>query len=96
VYFVLLALHWIALGTVGISYLRPHPLGYLDLFVGAVCVAVGLFYIWVGYAVFKRRAYIWNIAVACASIWILGFPTGTLLSLLLITNLLSARPRFTK
>jgi len=96
VYFSLLALHWIALGTVGLYYLRPHPLSDADYFVGGLCVIMGLFYFWVGYAVYKRRAYIWNIAVACAGIWLLGIPSGTVISLLLISNLIAARHSFTR
>ena len=57
---------------------------------------MGLFYFWVGYAVYKRRAYIWNIAVACAGIWLLGIPSGTVISLLLISNLIAARHSFTR
>lgn len=85
-----------AFGTLATKYLRPHPLGTADYCMWAFCFAMGLFYFWVAYAVFMRRRYIYNIALACAGIWILGIPSGTILSILLITNLVSARYSFTK
>lgn len=94
--FFLLGLNWIAFGTLGIIYLRPRPLGTSDYLMWAFCAAICLFYFWIAYAVYHRRSYIWNIAIACAGICVAAFPTGTLISVLLITNLFSAREKFVR
>lgn len=94
--FCLLALHWILVGALGIYFLRPRPYTQWDVYVGAGFVAMALFYLWVAYAVRKRRKYIFNIAVTCAGFWLLGFPTGTVIAAYLISNLISARHAFTR
>jgi len=89
-------MHWVVAGFFAVHYLRPYPRTAVDTFICGVSIALCLFYLWVGYAVFRRRQYIWNIAVGCAAFWIMAFPTGTLLALLLIMNLNISRYSFTK
>ena len=63
---------------------------------GALGVILGLFYFWVAYGVYTLRRYILTPAYACAGLGLLGFPAGTLLSVLLLTNISSLRHEFTK
>ena len=96
VWFCVLGVNWWVLTTLGLIYLRPHPLSAGDLGVGAVGGVVGFFYFWVAYAVYHRRRYIIDIAFACAGLGLLSFPVGTVFSILLLSTLMSRRHDFTK
>jgi hypothetical protein len=95
IWLALLSLHWVAL-MVLIYFYRRHPLTAGDLFVGSIGCMLALFYLWVAYAVYCRRRYIWDIAMVCAGIWLIAIPTGTILALLIFGNLLSAKSDFTR
>ena len=95
-YFFLLGLHWVAFGFLGTHYVRKHTFDEIAFAIWAFCILMGLFYLWIGYAVYKRRSYIYNMALACAGIWLIGFPVGTIVSVLLLTNLADSRHTFTK
>jgi hypothetical protein len=77
-------------------FVRPHPLVGPDYFMGGLGVLLGLFYLWVAYGVFTLRRYILTPAYACAGFGLLGFPTGTLLSIFILTRLASLKHEFTK
>jgi hypothetical protein len=62
--------------------------------IGCYGVLLGVLYFWVGFAVFKRRQYIWHLAVACAGIGLFALPMGTIFGLLLLSNLFAARHDF--
>lgn len=96
VWFCVLGVNWWVLITLGLIYLRPHPLSSGDLCVGTVGGLVGCFYFWVAYAVYHRRRYIIDVAFTCAGFGLLSFPVGTLFSILLLSSLMSKRHDFTK
>ena len=64
------------------------------MIVGGLGVVVGLFHFWVAWAVYMRRGYIWNAALACAAFSILAVPVGTVISLLLLGDLFAVREEF--
>ena len=80
-------------------YLRP---GFREESVGglmglAVVLAVfGVIYFWVSYAVYRRRKYIFDIALVFAGLGLLNIPLGTLLSMFLLSSLMERKYDFTK
>jgi len=96
IYLSLIGLQWVALFTLVLVYLRPHPLVPGDIFMGALGMCVGGFYLWSARGVYMRRRYIYTPAFACGSFGLLGFPFGTVLSILLLTNLAAHRHELTK
>jgi hypothetical protein len=57
-------------------------------------VDLSLLYCWVGCAVFMRRLYIFNIAVACSGVSLVNFPLGTILGVVLLLDLYSSKNEF--
>lgn len=96
IWFGLVGLQWVVLMFLALHYLRPHPLTTPDYLMGGVGIVFGLFYIWVGYSVYRRRKYILNVAFACAGLGLLAFPSGTIFSALLLSDLMSRKHDFTR
>jgi hypothetical protein len=94
--FVILGVLWILFMVLALLFFRPHPLEQSDYMVGAIGVALGLFYFWVAYGVFCRRRYILTPAYVCAGFGLLNFPVGTVFAVLLISDLVSRQQEFTK
>ncbi len=96
IWFSVLGVIWIGFTFVALDRWRPHPLGPADYAVGALGCLFGCFYFFVASAVYHRRKYIFDVALVCAGLGILAFPLGTLISLLLISNIAPRRHDFTK
>lgn len=94
IWFTMLGLLWFALILFALHRFRPHPLSLSDKIVGGFGFAVALFYLWVGYAVFRRRNYIWNIAFACAGVSLANIPFGTIIGIALICDLQVSKHEF--
>lgn len=96
VWFCLLSLQWAALTVLGMVFLRPHPLSTGDWIVAGLGGALALFYLWVACAVYGRKRYIFEIAVACAGLGLLSIPIGTFISLMLMSEMFASKHDFTK
>ncbi len=96
IWFSLLGLNWWGLTTLALIFLRPHPLTQSDYVVGSIGGVLGLFYLWVGVAVYQRRRYILDCAFVCAGLGLLSIPIGTFFSVLLISSLMSRKHDFTR
>jgi hypothetical protein len=94
--FTILGVLWILFMVMALVLFRPHPLEQSDYMVGAIGLALGLFYFWVAYGVFRRRRYILTPAYVCAGFGLLNFPLGTVFAVLLISDLVSRQQEFTK
>lgn len=95
-WFSILGVHWFVLTALGLVYLRPHPLGPSDFAVATLGGLLGVFYLWVAYAVYRRRRYILDAAFACAGLGLFSFPVGTCFSVLLISCVIKRKHDFTK
>jgi len=82
--------------SLALKFLRPHPLIRSDYLIGLVGVGFCLFYFWVAYAVYRRRKYILTTAFVCAGFGLLNFPIGTVLAVVLLSNLTARKHDFTK
>jgi hypothetical protein len=78
IWFFLLSLHWVAL-MVLVFYLRGNSMNLADKFVASIGCLLAFFYLWVAFAVFRRRRYIWDIAMVCAGIWLFLMPIGSVI-----------------
>lgn len=96
IWFSLIGINWIVLIELVLIFLRPHPLSTSDIVVGACGELMGAFYLWVAYAVYRRRKYIIDVAFACAGFGFLSFPLGTMFSMFLLSDLMIRRHDFTK
>jgi threonine/homoserine efflux transporter RhtA len=94
--FVVLGLHWVAAAGLALWYYRPKGLQPADYVVVALAALLFLFYVWVAREVYRRRARSWSLAIGAAGIWVFGFPTGTLLALMLVASLVASRQDFSK
>jgi hypothetical protein len=79
-----------------VTHFRPRPLTSGDLTLSGISISLGLFYLWVAHAVYRRRHYILNIAYTCAAFGIVLFPVGTIFSIVLLDNLVHSKRGFTE
>ena len=96
IWFSLLGINWWVFIALGLFHFRPRPFVTTDYVMASVGVALGLFYFWVGAAVYRRRRYILDCAFVCGGFGLLSFPFGTLISILLISSLIARKHDFTR
>jgi hypothetical protein len=94
--FILLGILWILLAVGALVYMRPHPLTGTDYMVGSIGVAIGIFYFWVAIEVLRRRRYILTCAYVLAGFGLLNFPFGTLIAVVLLSDLVARQHDFTR
>ena len=94
--FVALGFHWIGAAALALWYYRPKGLRPGDYVVIGLAVILCVFYCWVAREVYRRKLRIWSLAIGSAGIWVFGFPSGTLLALMLVASLVASRQDFSK
>jgi hypothetical protein len=94
--FILLGILWILAVVGALAYLRPHPLTNTDYMVASIGFALGLVYFWVAIEVLRRRRYILTAAYVLAGFGLINFPFGTIISVVLLSELVSRQQDFTK
>jgi hypothetical protein len=95
IWFFLVGISWCTLITLAVAFLRPRPLVTPDYVVCGVGFLLAIFYFWVACAVYRRRKYIFDIAMVCAGLGLLSIPIGTCFSILLLSSLMERKHDFT-